>query len=106
MLLVDASTLGSPVKINDKLRTIFTTDDEEKIVAAILGREEVPEFSTIVEYSALKERVYLLKPGLYFKLDYAKLSLEHTKKEDDFAVARQRILGVLNTLRLETTKTS
>lgn len=103
-VFVDASKLGASVKVGDKLRTVFSATDEEMIVKAVSKNQEIPEFATSVDFSLLETNAYLLKPGLYFQMDYPRLTQESTDLSDDIAEAKRRIRGIRNTLRLETAK--
>lgn len=77
VMFVDASRLGETVKVEDISKTVFSEEDEEAIIDAVIGRVSIPEFSVEVTIDEIQSNGNLIKPGLYFKMNYPKLK-EHT----------------------------
>ena len=74
VIFVDASHIGNNEKIGDSSRIVLTPDDELKITQTINNLIEINEFSKVVNYDEINENDNMLKPGLYFDINYEKLA--------------------------------
>lgn len=74
VMFVDASKLGSLVKAKDNTRVVLSDQDQQRIVDAITDNKEVQEFSTFVSTNTITDNDYMLKPGLYFEMQYSILA--------------------------------
>lgn len=74
VILIDASDIGKKIKVNDINKTILNTEDEDKIVGTFLNKVNIAEFSKKVTIQDIKDNEYLIKPGLFFEMEYSKLS--------------------------------
>ena len=68
---VDASLMGIKEKVGDVTKTTLSDLELKKIITYFLERKEENEFSKTVELSAVVANDGLIKPGLYFELDYS-----------------------------------
>lgn len=77
-ILVDASNLGTKIKEGKNTKTHLSVEEEDKIVNCINNREEIDDFSVIVDTSEIEEKGYSFGAGHYFtiKIDYVDLTVE------------------------------
>ena len=99
VMLVDASRMGQSIKVDDILKTVFSDDDEETIVAAIAGRENNPEFSVEVRIEDIEENDSLIKPGLYFEMQYPLLKNFAVPMTEEMQKMKQRKAGLIRVMR-------
>ena len=113
--LVDASKLGEVVKEGKNQRTVLNKEEEQQIINAFLGAEEVDDFSVKVSYDEIKEKNYSLSAGQYFevKIEYVDITAEEFQKQIDSHAAsllekrqegaelEKRILDQLGRLKYE-----
>lgn len=99
VMLVDASRMGESVKINDIARTILSPIDQEKIVNAILTHSNSPEFSIEVSVDEIIENDNMIKPGLYFEMQYSLLHEYSPSMEVEIKKLEQRKYGLIRSLR-------
>jgi type I restriction enzyme M protein len=101
VMFVDASKLGSLVKAKDNTRVVLSDQDQQRIVDAITDNKEVQEFSTFVSTSTITENDCMLKPGLYFKMQYSILANYLVNLNCEVEKAKQRKRGLLWNIRNE-----
>lgn len=79
-MLVDASKMGTTIKIDDKARVVLSQEDRDYIVSVVNEKRVVAEFSKEVTYEEIcsmnqgDQYRALFKPGLYFGMSYRLLS--------------------------------
>lgn len=99
VMFVDASRMGQSIKVDDILKTVFSEDDEEAIVSAITGRENNPEFSVEVKVEDIEENDNLIKPGLYFEMQYPLLKNFVVAMAEELQKMEQRRAGLIRVMR-------
>jgi type I restriction enzyme M protein len=75
VMLMDASNLGTKVKLEEGQRTILSDDEKNKIVSYFKKRIEEPEFSALVSIEDIKGNGYSIQAGQYVEI-----------KEDDSVI--------------------
>lgn len=68
VMLMDASDLGTKVKLEDGQRTILSENEKTKIVSFFKRRKEEPEFSVLVSNQDIKDNKYSIQAGQYVDL--------------------------------------
>ena len=101
VMFVDASKLGSLVKAKDNTRVVLSDQDQQRIVDAITDNKEVQEFSTFVSTNTITDNDYMLKPGLYFEMQYSVLANYLVNLSSEVEKAKQRKRGLLWNIRNE-----
>lgn len=101
VMFVDASKLGDLVKAKDNTRVVLSDQDQQKIADAINNNKEVQEFSTFVSTRTITDNDYMLKPGLYFEMQYSILKNYLVDLNSEIEKARQRKRGLLWNIRNE-----
>lgn len=95
IMLMDASKMGSKIKVDGKnQRTVLDIEEINKIVESFNSGLEVEDFCILVEYSELEEKKLSFSAGQYFdvKINY----MEMTK--DDFNNSIMEYKSKINTL--------
>lgn len=99
VMFVDASKMGKSIKVDDNARTVLSSDDEKRIIEAILNRESIPEFSVEVDISEITANEKMIKPGLYFEMQYPLLHDYTLSMDDEIMKLRQKQAGLLRVTR-------
>lgn len=99
VMLVDASRIGQQIKVDEVLKTVFSSDDERVIVNAIAQRENNPEFSVEIDVEQIEDNGNLIKPGLYFEMQYPNLKNYIVDMSDEMQKMKQRKAGLIRVLR-------
>lgn len=78
VLLVDASKLGTKVKVGKNQKTVLSQEELDKIVNTFINHDKEEDFSVSVTYDKLKEKNYSFSAGQYFdvKIEYVELTQE------------------------------
>ena len=76
VVLIDASNLGTKVKDGKNQKTLLSTVEEDRIIAAFNAKEAVEDFSIVVGYDQIAAKNFSLSAGQYFdvKIEYSDLS--------------------------------
>lgn len=83
-LLMDASKLGTKVRIDKKNQRTYLTDEEiDRIVNVFNDREEAEDFSVLAPYDDIAEKKYSFSAGQYFevKIEYVEITPEEFDTE-------------------------
>lgn len=99
--LIDASKLGTQIKIEKNLKTFLSQDDENLIIETFLEKKEVDNFSVSKSFDEIEENKYLLNAGRYFdiKIQYSELTKdEFSLKIKDFSHSLSELLHQSNDL--------
>lgn len=82
ILLMDASNLGTEVKVDKKQRTILSQDDINQIISSFHACESVDDFCVKVTAEQIKEKNYSFSAGQYFdiKIEYVDITAEEFEK--------------------------
>ena len=99
IMFVDASHLGSSVKIDDITRTVLSETEQRQIIDAVNERKDIPEFSVDVPISDVIENENMIKPGLYFEMRYPLLHDYSLSMDEELKKLAQKRAGLLRTVR-------
>jgi len=83
VILIDASSLGEKIKIDDTQRTILSEEDEKKIIKVFKNRQIIDEFSVTPKFDEIKKNKYSLNAGSYFdvKVEYKNITNDQFKED-------------------------
>ena len=78
VLLMDASKLGTKVKVGKNQKTVLSQEELDKIVNVFIEHKVEDDFTVSVTYDQIKEKNYSLAAGQYFdvKIEYVDLTPE------------------------------
>lgn len=79
IFLMDASELGSKVKIDDNQRTILSNEETDKITYYFKNRKEEDGFTIAVTRDKIVKKNYSFSPGQYFKI---KIEFDYMSKDE------------------------
>ena len=82
-ILIDASNLGTKVKIGKNQKTVLSKEEEKLINNTFMNLDEIEGFSKVVTNDEIKSKKYSLSAGQYFdlKLNYEELSQEQLEEK-------------------------
>lgn len=82
-ILIDASNLGTKVKIGKNQKTVLSKEEEKLINNTFMNLDEIEGFSKVVTNDEIKSKKYSLSAGQYFdlKLNYEELSQEQFEEK-------------------------
>ena len=66
--LIDASHVGTKIKIDDNQRVVLNNADKEYVVSNFVNRIVIPEKSALVSNVELEENEYIIQAGQYVEL--------------------------------------
>lgn len=92
VILMDASKLGSKVKVDDNQRTVLSDAEIERIIDTFNAGQPVEDFCVTVSDEQIKEKKYSFSAGQYFevKIEYVNLTLaEFAEKMQGFQTRLQ-----------------
>lgn len=92
VILMDASKLGSKVKVDDNQRTVLSDAEIERIIDTFNAGQPVEDFCVTVSDEQIKEKKYSFSAGQYFevKIEYVNLTpAEFAKKMQGFQTRLQ-----------------
>lgn len=68
VMLMDASSLGEKIKLDEGQRTILSQDEKNKIITYFKDKIEEEEFSKVVNNKDIKDNNYSIQSGHYIEL--------------------------------------
>ncbi len=82
ILLMDASNLGTEVKVDKKQRTILSQDDINQIISSFHACQNVDDFCVAVSAEEVVAKNYSFSAGQYFdiKIEYVDITAEEFEK--------------------------
>ena len=92
VILMDASKLGSKVKVDDNQRTVLSDAEIERIIDTFNAGQPVEDFCVTVSDKQIKEEKYSFSAGQYFevKIEYVNLTpAEFAEKMQSFQTRLQ-----------------
>lgn len=92
VILMDASKLGSKVKVDDNQRTVLSDAEIERIIDTFNAGQPVEDFCVTVSDDQIKEKKHSFSAGQYFevKIEYVNLTLaEFAEKMQGFQTRLQ-----------------
>lgn len=104
-ILMDASKLGTKVKVDGKnQRTVLSDQEIEDIINTFNNFETKDDFSVVVDYDKIEQKKCSFSAGQYFevKIEYVELTQEEFQaKMDDYMDKLTELFGEGNTLQTE-----
>lgn len=76
VMLMDASNLGTKVKLDEGQRTILSDEEKSKITTYFKQKKEEVEFSVTVTNDDIKENEYSIQAGQYIELKEEQLNFD------------------------------
>ena len=79
VVLMDASKLGTKIKIDSKnQKTVLSAEEEQQIIDAFTKKEAIDDLSVVVTYDEIKAKTYSFSAGQYFdiKIEYVDITSE------------------------------
>lgn len=85
VLLMDASKLGTKVKVGKNQKTVLSADELNRIVNTFINQKVEDEFTVSLKYDQIIEKNYSLSAGQYFdvKIEYSELTPQEFKQKID-----------------------
>ena len=86
-ILIDASNMGTKVKVGQNQKTVLSEDELNKIVNYFIQRKEEENFSVLVSFDKISKKGISFAAGQFFevKIKYIELTQEEfEKKIDDY----------------------
>lgn len=105
IVLMDASKLGSKVKVGKNQKTELSTNEEDYIIETFNNHVAKEDFTVVVSYDNIKAKNYSLSAGQYFdvKIEYTDITQEEFKtKMDVFNSNLEKLYIESKRLELET----
>lgn len=83
VLLMDASKLGTKVKVGKNQKTVLSDEELNRIVDTFINHKVVDDFSVSVTYEQLNEKNCSFSAGQYFdvKIEYVEITEEEFKEK-------------------------
>ena len=88
VILMDASELGEEYQEGNNKKTRLRDFEVDKIVNTFFNKENIEDFSIIVNYDEIKEKSYSLSAGQYFKTKIKQKEI--TQEEFDNSIKENR----------------
>lgn len=105
VILMDASKLGHKEKVDGKSqRTVLDDDEIVKIIDTFNKKEQVDDFSVLVDYEQIEQKKLSFSAGQYFevKIEYVELTPEEfTAKMDDYTKQLKELFAEGDKLQAE-----
>lgn len=105
VILMDASKLGHKEKVDGKnQRTVLDDDEIVKIIDTFNKKEQVDDFSVLVDYEQIEQKKLSFSAGQYFevKIEYVELTPEEfTAKMDDYTKQLKELFAAGDKLQAE-----
>lgn len=105
VILMDASKLGHKEKVDGKnQRTVLDDDEIVKIIDTFNIKEQVDDFSVLVDYEQIEQKKLSFSAGQYFevKIEYVELTPEEfTAKMDDYTKQLKELFAEGDKLQAE-----
>lgn len=78
VILIDASKLGEKIREGKNQKTVLRDYEVSQIIDTFLNREEVEDFSVLVQFEKIKGKSYSFSAGQYFeiKIEYVDITVE------------------------------
>lgn len=105
VVLLDASGLGTKVKVDDKnQKTVLSPEEEERIIETFNKKEVVDDFSVVVSYEEIEAKNYSLSAGQYFEVRIEYNDISHDKFESTIKNYEKNLRKLFNDSRSLETK--
>lgn len=104
VMLMDASKLGTKIKLDDGQRTVLSDEEKNKIVTFFKKRIEEPEFSSLSSNQEITNNNYSILAGQYIELIDKELGFDIDKKmnelESEITISIERTRNIDDELLL------
>ena len=96
VMLMDASSLGETVKLDEGQRTVLKEEEKNKIVSFFKERVEEPEFSVLVSKEDIINNKYQIQAGQYVELKDEELDFDINERLEELG---RNILEIMDKLK-------
>lgn len=83
VLLMDATNLGSRIKVGNNQKTVLSKEELSKIVDTFIGQTIIKDFSLLATSEQIKENDYSFNAGQYFDVTIKYVEISKEKFEDE-----------------------
>ena len=83
VLLMDATNLGSRIKVGNNQKTVLSKEELSKIVDTFIGQTIIKDFSILATSEQIKENDYSFNAGQYFDVTIEYVEISKEKFEDE-----------------------
>lgn len=85
VLFIDASKMGSKIKVKNQQKTVLSSDELSKIVNTFINHDVEEDYSVSVSYEKIESKSYSFSAGQYFdvKIEYVNITQEEYEKMID-----------------------
>lgn len=80
VMLMDASSLGEKIKLDEGQRTILSEDEKNKIVSYFKERKEYPQFSVLMSNEDIRDNNYSVQAGQYIEIIEKEIDIDLQEK--------------------------
>ncbi|MFA0960240.1 class I SAM-dependent DNA methyltransferase [Roseivirga sp. BDSF3-8] len=94
VVLIDASNLGTKLKVDGNQKTVLSHEEEERIIHTFIQKEAVDDFSVVVSYKDIADKNYSLSAGQYFEVKIEYTDITHEEFEAQMAAHKQTLNGL------------
>lgn len=81
VVLMDASKLGTTIKVDKNQKTVLNEEEENKIISTFNNKQAIDDFSVVVSYVDIKSKNYSLSAGQYFDVKIEYVDITHDEFE-------------------------
>lgn len=83
VMLMDGSSLGDKIKLDDGQRTVLNKGETNKLMNYFKERKEEPEFSVLIDNDSIKDNDYSIQAGQYVELKEEELDFDIDEKLEE-----------------------
>jgi len=108
VVLMDASKLGTKIKLDKKnQKTVLSPEEEDQIIKVFNEKEVVEDLSVVISYDEIAEKNYSFSAGQYFeiKIEYTDITPEEFEaKMNEYQESLEQMFGESKNLEAEILK--
>ena len=92
VLLIDASNMGTKVKVGKNQKTVLNDEELNRIVETFIKHETVDDFSISVTYEQMTEKNYSFAAGQYFEIKVEYIDITEDEFNNKISEYRKTLL--------------
>ena len=92
VLLIDASNMGTKVKVGKNQKTVLNDEELNRIVETFIKHETVDDFSISVSYEQMAEKNYSFAAGQYFEIKVEYIDITEDEFNNKISEYRKTLL--------------
>lgn len=104
IVLMDASKLGTTIKVDKNQKTVLSGEEENKIISTFNNKKPIDDFSVVVSYDNIKSKNYSLSAGQYFDVKIEYLDITKGEFEEKMKQFKNNLSSLFVTSRKLETK--